>query len=299
MFEIINKQILAKDIKMMEVYAPNIARKFKPGQFISVCPEEGDERIPLTIIDSDWDKGLISMIFQERGETTRKLGGMPIREPIFSILGPLGMPARIEKIGTVICIATGIGTAQILPICRAFKSAGNKVIGIVGAKTKKALMLEAQMRLSCNKFFIATNDGSYERRGFATDILETLINKYESEGVDTRSFLVYAIGAVEMMQSVCSLTREKKIKMLVQLTPVMGDCMGMCGSCRVKVGGETVSACTEGPEFDGHKVDFEDFSIRMNAFEESKECCNHRLGHNRNQNEPGILRKFLSDILKK
>jgi ferredoxin/flavodoxin---NADP+ reductase len=220
-------------------------------------------------------------------------------------LGPLGRPARIEKKEAVICIATGMGIAQILPVCRAFKNTGTKVVGIIGAKTKRALMLEPQMRLACSKIFIATDDGSYERRGLATDILKEFIEKQDAgnaatEGSpkDLRCLLVYAIGSVEMMRTVCRMTKERGIKTLVKLNPVMVDCMGMCGSCRVKVGGKMVLACVEGPEFDGHKVDFNDLDIRMNAYKEPEGWGSRQLKHRPGRSGSGILTKFLSGILK-
>jgi len=290
-FKIINKQVLAENVKRIDIIAPNIARKVRPGQFVSVCPEENDEHIPLAVTSSDAERGYISLIFPELGHTTRKLGALPISESIFSILGPLGNPAKIEKKGTVVCIATGIGIAQILPICRAFKDKGNKVIGIIGAKTKRALMLEPQMRLACNKALIATDDGSYERRGLATDIFSEFLDKNKVDQV-------YAVGAVDMMRMVCSMTQEKRIKTLVRLNPVMVDCMGMCGSCRVKVDGEMVLACVKGPEFDGHKVDFNDLDIRMNAYEESEEWGNRQSKRKSGKSESKTLAKFLSGFLK-
>jgi ferredoxin--NADP+ reductase len=290
-FRITNKQILAEGVKRIDIAAPDIARKILPGQFVSVCPEADDEHIPLAVTSSDPDRGYISLIFPELGHTTRKLGALPINETIFSILGPLGRPARIEKKGVVVCIATGIGIAQILPICRAFKDKGNKVIGIIGAKTKRALMLDPQMRLACNKVLIATDDGSYERRGLATDLFEKFLDQNKVD-------LVYAIGAVDMMRRVCSMTEEKRIKTLVRLNPVMVDCMGMCGSCRVKVDGEMVLACVKGPEFDGHKVDFKDLDIRMNAYEESEEWRNQQSKHKTAKDEPKTLARFLSGFLK-
>lgn len=291
MFTIVHKQILGPDLKRMDVMAPNIAMKIRPGQFVSLCPEEGMERIPLSVVDHDAVKGTITLIFQEVGATTKRLGEMPINDSIFSILGPLGQPAKIEKKGVVVCVTTGVGTAQILPICRAFKKAGNKVIGIVGAKTKKSLMVESQMRIACDKLFIATNDGSYEKRGLATDILKKILNE---QNVD----LVYAIGSTDMMQTVCQLTQSKSIETRVYLNPIMVDCMGMCGSCRVKVDGEVVLACTKGPEFDGHKVDFNDFQIRRNAFKEI-EWVNRSVVTNQKRSEPAILGKWLSGLLRK
>ncbi len=291
MFEIVNRQILSEGIKRIDVQAKDIARKAKPGQFVAVCPEEGDEKIPLTIVDTDTSRGTISFIFHEKGQTTGKLGSLPINESIYSIVGPLGSPARIEKKGNVICIATGVGIAQILPIARAYSKEGSKVIGIIGAKSKRKLMLESQMRICCNKIFVATEDGSYERKGLATDIFKKIINEQEVN-------LVYAIGSVEMMEAVCSVTKEKKIKTFVQLNPVMVDCMGMCGSCRVKVGGEMKHACIEGPEFDGHKVDFKEFKMRTQALEELDECHSHKLQPNPQKKESGPLAKYLWGFLK-
>jgi len=290
-FKILNKLLLANQVKRLDIEAPNIAKKAQPGQFVGVCPDEGDERVPLTIIEADPSRGFISIIFYEAGETTKKLGAKTLSESIFSVLGPLGVPANIKKQGVVTCVATGIGAAQILPIARAYKKAGNKVIGIIGAKTKQSLMVEAQMRLVCNKIFVTTNDGTYERKGLATDMLQNLIDK---EDVN----LVYAIGSIDMMRAVCDMTRKKKIRTRVQLNPVMVDCMGMCGSCRVKVGGKIILACTDGPEFDGHKVDFDDFEIRMNAFEGKDEWNNQAFQRNPQRSGSGILPKFLSDILK-
>jgi ferredoxin--NADP+ reductase len=291
MFKIINKQVLTDQVKRIDITAPNIARRIMPGQFVSVSPEEDDEHIPLTVTGYDPVKGAISLIFQEVGHTTQKLGAMHISEEIFSVLGPLGRSANIEKEGLVVCITTGIGAAQILPICRAFRDKGNKIIGIIGAKTKGALMLEPQMRLACDKIYIATNDGSYERRGQATDVLEEILEKNKID-------CVYAIGSVEMMRTVCRMTKKIKIKTLVKLNPVMADCMGMCGSCRVRVDGKMVLACIEGPEFDGHAVDFEDLEMRMNAYEESAQWSHHPSEHKARNGEPKILTRFLSGFIK-
>jgi ferredoxin--NADP+ reductase len=291
MFEIARKQLVADNVKRLDIYAPNISQKARPGQFVSIAPEEGDERIPLSVIDTDTDKGTISIIFQEVGQTTGKLGTLPINESVFSILGPLGVPARVKKWGNAICIATGIGIAKVLPICRAYREAGNKVIGIIGARSKKDLLLEPQMRLSCDKIYIATEDGSYERKGLATDIFERVLH-------DRDIHYVYAVGSVDMMKTVCRLTRNRKIKTAVQLNPVMVDCMGMCGSCRVKVDGQTVFACTDGPEFDGHKVDFDDFKKRKRSIEECDQCHNQKLPHKRQRNGLGILTRLFSGFQK-
>lgn len=291
MFEIVTKQILAENIKRVDIHAPQIARKAQAGQFVSVSPEEGDERIPLSIIDCDSNKGMISLIFREVGETTGRLGSLPIGESVYSILGPLGKPAKISKKGIVVCVATGIGTAQILPICRAFKRAGNKVIGVIGAKNKKSLLLEPQIRIACEKILIATEDGSYENKGTATVTLQNLIEKDKVN-------LVYAIGSVEMLQAVSQATKKKNIKTMVHLNPMMVDCVGMCGSCRVKVGGKMVLACIDGPEFNGHKVDFNDYLIRKRAYEEIPEWQHQKLPLSLKRKESRTLTRFLSGILK-
>ena len=264
-FKILNKQSLGTDVKRLDIKAQEIARRIQPGQFVMVMPLEGSERIPLSVVDADAARGAISLIFQEIGFTTKQLGALQINDNIFNILGPLGVVPVIKKIGVVVCITTGMGTTQILPICRAHKKIGNKVIGLIGAKTKKNLVLESQLRLTCHKILIATNDGSYIKRGLATDLLRDLLKQ---EKID----LVHAVGSVEMMEAVCAMTREKNIPTRVSLHPVMVDGTGMCGSCRVKVAGETVLACVEGPEFDGHAVDFEDLKVRMNAFDVKKDA---------------------------
>ena len=289
-FKIINKMILTDGVKRIDIVAPNIARKIQPGQFVSVCPQEDDEHIPLTVTNCDPIKGQITLIFPEMGYTTRKLGALPINESVFSIIGPLGRRAQIEKEGTVICIAAGIGIAQILPICRAFKDRGNKVVGIIGASTKRALMLEPQMRIACDKMLIATGDGSYARKGLATGLIEELLDQKKVD-------CVYAIGSVNMMRVISAMTKEKGIKTLVKLNPVMTDCMGMCGSCRVRIDGKMVLACIEGPEFDGHKVDYQDLDIRMNAYEENGKWDSQQLKHNLQRNGSRILTRFLSGIL--
>ena len=246
-------------------------------------------RIPLTVVDTDQRKGTITIIVHEVGKISSKLAAMTLRHHIFSILGPLGVALSIEKKGTVVCVATGIGAAQILPMARAFKEAGNKVIGVIGAKTKKEILLEAQMRLACHKLVMATNDGSYERKGLATEILQEFMEK---EAIHA----VYAIGTVDMMEAVAAMTKEQNIPTTVYLNPMMVDCMGMCGSCRVKIGRDILLACTDGPVFNGHLVDFDDYKIRINAFKEEL-WHNPEFKHNPSTNEPKIFKRFLSGIL--
>ena len=260
MYKIIHKQVIAQDIKKIDITAPAIAARALPGQFVMVTPVAGEESIPMTIIDSDERRSVISLLVHEVGVTTRKLGDLSIGEGLYQMVGPLGRGAQMDKYGLVICVATGIGAAQILPICRGLKKKGNKVIGIIGAKSKKVLMLEPQMRVVCDEIFITTNDGSYERKGLATDLLKELLNKYTVHRV-------YAIGSVEMMQAVAQMTKERNIPLRVTLNPHMVNGLGLCGSCRVKIDGQYRLACVDGPEFDGHRVDYQDLSQRMNAWE--------------------------------
>jgi ferredoxin/flavodoxin---NADP+ reductase len=260
MYKIIHKQVIAQDIKKIDIMAPAIAARALPGQFVMVTPVLGEHNIPMAIIDSDERRSVVSLLVHEVGPATRKLGDLSIGEALYQMVGPLGKAAEMDKYGLVICVATGIGAAQILPICRGLKKKGNKVIGIIGAKSKKVLMLEAQMRVVCDEIFITTNDGSYERKGLATGILKELLDKYTVQRV-------YAIGSVEMMQAAARMTGEKNIPLRVTLNPYMVNGLGLCGSCRVKIDGQYRLACVEGPEFDGHKVDYNDLSQRMNASE--------------------------------
>ena len=260
MYKIIHKQLIAQDIKKIDILAPLIASRALPGQFVMVTPVLGEHNFPMTIIDSDERRSVISLLVHEVGSATRKLGDLSIGDNIYQLVGPLGRGAQMDKYGLVICVATGVGAAQILPICRGLKKKGNKVIGIIGAKSKKVLMLESQMRVVCDEIFITTNDGSYERRGLATELLKELLNKYTVNRV-------YAIGSVEMMQTAARMTKEKNSPLRVTVNPYMVNGLGLCGSCRVKIDGQAQLACVDGPEFDGHLVDYQDLSQRMNALE--------------------------------
>ena len=289
MFKILNKQILSKDIHRFDIQAPHIAEKYIPGQFLSLATSEGSARLSLPIVDTDTRKGSVMVIVHETDRLSRAFAALTLRDTIYSVLGPLGIPTPIEKKGVVVCIATGIGAAQVLPIARALKKQGNKVIGIVGAKTKRSILLESQMRLTCNKIFLATNDGTYERKGLATDILKDILEKEDVAHV-------YAVGSVDMMRQVSGMTHDRVIPTTVYLNPMMVDCMGMCGSCRVKIGDETVLACIHGPAFHGHFVDYDYYQTRLNAFEEDI-WRNQQLTHNPVKNESGTFKKFLSGIL--
>ena len=268
MFKIINKIKLAEQITQLDIQAPLIANKARAGQFVMVIPHEKGERIPLTL--ANWDKsgGTITIIFQGVGASTLKLSRKNVVDSIAHILGPLGHPTAAENKGKVICIGGGVGIAEIYPVSKAFKQAGNYVIGIIGARSKDLLILEKEMKQACDELHVTTDDGSYGRKGFVTDVLnETLSNKSDSR----QAGLVYAIGPVVMMKAVAQLTKTFNVKTTVSLNPIMVDATGMCGACRCSVGNETKFACVDGPEFDAHQVDFQQLVKRINQFQEQEQ----------------------------
>jgi len=270
MFRITNKEDLAKDIAKIIVEARQIAKKAKPGQFVVVIVNELGERIPLTLADWDKNKGTITLIFQKVGFTTQKLGGMKVGDSIEHILGPLGHPTEVKNIGEVICIGGGVGIAEVYPVSRAFKEAGNRVIGILGARTKELIILEKEMKSICDELFVSTDDGSYAKKGLVTDTLKELLEVIEKSTHTKYPNLVYCIGPVPMMKAVADLTRDYQIKTIASLNPIMVDATGMCGSCRCTVDGKTVFGCVDGPDFDAHKIDFEELKLRLQLFKEQE-----------------------------
>jgi ferredoxin--NADP+ reductase len=260
MYKILKKMQLCPIVYLIEVEAPLIARKNKPGQFVVLRVHEKGERIPLTIVNSDEKRGSITLIFQVVGKTTKLLSKLNEGDYIMNIVGPLGKPTEIEHYGTVVLIGGGVGAAEIYPEAKAFKAAGNYVIGIVGARTANLLILENELKQVCDEFYITTDDGSKGHHGFVSDILKQLIDK----GV--KIDLVYAVGPTIMMKVISNLTKPYGIKTLVSLNPIMLDATGMCGVCRVKVGGEIKLACVDGPEFDGHLVDFDLLMARQRTY---------------------------------
>jgi len=285
MFKIVNKQIINREIKRIDIFAEAVARSVRPGQFVMVAVDDQTEQIPLTVVESDEKRGTISLIVHEIGPSSRKLASRSINEEIFLVQGPLGNPATIEKKGLVVTIATGIGTAQILPLCRALKKVGNKILGIIGAKTKSALMLESQMRVVCDEIFMTTRDGTYQRKGLVTDVLKGILEKYQIGSV-------YATGSVDMMQAVSGMTQPKAIPTFVYVNPFMVCGNGLCGCCRVKVNNEIRLACTEGTEFDGHAVDYDYLRQRMNHLKEMDEWGNLKSQHSPKKSESSIFRKL-------
>ncbi len=266
MFKIVKKERLASNIVRLEVEAPYIARKRKPGQFIVVRVNESGERIPLTIADSDTEKGTITLIVQEVGKTTFLIGDLEEGDAFSDVIGPLGVPTHIEKFGTVVCVGGGVGTAVVYPIAKGMKDAGNRVIFIIGARSKDLLILEDEAKALTDEVIITTDDGSYGKKGFVTDALKEVIDR---EKVD----MVVAIGPAIMMKAVSDLTRGYGIKTIVSLNSIMVDGTGMCGACRVTVAGQTRFACIDGPEFDGHQVDFEELLRRQRMYLEEEKIA--------------------------
>lgn len=260
MNEIVSKTSPAPNVKDITVRAPVIARKRRAGQFVIVRINETGERIPLTIVDSDPDAGTIRLIFQEVGKTTFAMGELEVGDSILDVAGPLGNPTHIEKFGAVAVIGGGIGVAPVYPIASALKKAGNEVFGIIGARTRELLILEKEMAAISDRLIVTTDDGSYGKHGFVTDALKELLDG----GVKIN--LCLAIGPVVMMRAVARLTKGYNLPTVVSLNSIMVDGTGMCGGCRISEEGRARFVCVDGPEFDGHKVDFEELIKRQQAY---------------------------------
>lgn len=271
MYQIVGKKELAQKIKLVEIHAPEIAEKAQAGQFVILRIDERGERIPLTLVDWDAQKGTITLIFLEVGASTEKLGTLEVGETVSNVAGPLGNPSEITYYGLVGVLGGGVGTASAFPIVRALKKVGNKVIAIIGAKTAGLLILKDAIGRIADELFISTDDGTEGQKGFVSDVLKTLIqNGYKFD-------IVYAIGPTLMMRAVAETTRPYNIKTIVSLNPIMVDGMGMCGACRVTVGGKTRFACVDGPEFDAHQVDFGELLKRQMVFLSEEKLALQRL----------------------
>ena len=265
MYEILAKESLAPVTKLMVISAPEVARKAKAGQFVIIRVVEEGERIPLTIADYDREEGTITIVFQEVGKTTMHLGTLEVGDRLASFTGPLGNPTEVEHYGTVVCVGGGVGIAAVYPIARALKEAGNRVISIIGARNKELLIWEDRMRSVSDEIIVCTDDGSYGRKALVTEPLKELMEERAGE-IDR----VWAVGPAIMMKF-CSLTTKPfGVKTIVSLNPIMVDGTGMCGSCRVEVGGETKFTCVDGPEFDGHQVDWDLLLARLRIYVEEE-----------------------------
>lgn len=264
MFEILKKTVwsdVEPRITEFELNAPEIAKAHKAGQFVIIVNGETGERIPLTIAAKDAAKGTINILFQEVGASTMQLGMLKEGDKLDHVAGPLGKPTHVEKFGTVVCVGGGVGIAPVHPIAQAMKDAGNRVISILGARTKDLLIYEDRMRLASSEVRITTDDGSYVKKGFVTDELKGMI---ETEKIPID--LVVVIGPPIMMKFVCKVTEPHKIKTFASLNTIMVDGTGMCGACRVTVGGKTRFVCVDGPEFDGHEVDYDEMMARQRQY---------------------------------
>jgi ferredoxin/flavodoxin---NADP+ reductase len=259
MFTIVKKEELSDAVTLFEIEAKDIARKAKAGNFFVLKIDERGERIPLTIADFDRERGTITTIFQKMGKTTHQLGAMSEGDALSDVIGPLGMHSHIEKFGKVVCVGGGVGIAPVYPIARALREAGNTVISIIGARTKNLIFWEDRMRNVSDELIIVTDDGSHGRKAVVTVPLDELLREKDIQ-------LVYAIGPAIMMKFVCKTTEKYQVKTVVSLNSIMVDATGMCGACRVEVGGETKFACVDGPEFEGHKVDFDLLMSRQRMY---------------------------------
>ncbi|MFA5183129.1 MAG: sulfide/dihydroorotate dehydrogenase-like FAD/NAD-binding protein [Syntrophales bacterium] len=269
-FKILRKEKLAENIHLIEVAAPAIAAAAKAGQFVVLRINEQGERVPLTIADKDPAKGTIEIIFQEAGASTKFLASLKPGDALANLLGPLGTPAHITKLGTVVVVGGGVGIAEIYPAIKAYKSAGNKVVTIIGARNKSLLLSEAKIRSATDELHITTDDGSAGRKGFVSEILKEMIEG--ERPID----LVYAVGPVPMMEVMANIAKAAKIRSIVSLNTLMLDATGMCGVCRVTVGGQLKFACVDGPEFDGGLVDFRELRTRLGTYKEKeKQAVDH------------------------
>ncbi len=263
MAKILFKKQLSKDVFLMKLYAPLIAEERSAGQFIILQVDiDYGERIPLTIADADRTEGSISIIFQVVGKSTLKLSQLNEGDNIPALVGPLGKPTHIEKFGTVVCVGGGIGVAPLHPIAQALKTSGNYVITIIGARTKDLIILESEMKTIANEFILCTDDGSYGRKSLVTEPLKEICER------NPKPDMVIAIGPPIMMKFCSETTRPYGVFTQVSLNTIMVDGTGMCGGCRVNVGNEVKFVCVDGPEFDGHKVDFENMMARLNSYKE-------------------------------
>ncbi|MDI6815005.1 MAG: sulfide/dihydroorotate dehydrogenase-like FAD/NAD-binding protein [Dehalococcoidales bacterium] len=260
MYKILLKQDLVPNIHLFKVAAPNVAKKAQPGQFVVIRIDEKGERIPLTIADWDEEEGSVTIVFMEVGTTTHRLALLGTGDFIANFTGPLGLPTHIKKFGTVVCVAGGFAVAAIMPIARAMKKEGNKVISIMGARNKSLIFWEERLRNVSDQLIVTTDDGSYARKGLVTEPLKELLET--GERVDR----VISIGPSIMMKFCAKTTEPFGVKTIVSLNPIMVDGTGMCGCCRVSVGGETKFVCVDGPDFDGHQVDWDLLLARQRIY---------------------------------
>lgn len=274
MYKILMKQSLVPNVHLLKIAAPAVAKKAQAGQFVVIRINEKGERIPLTIADWNTDEGSITIVFMEVGATTRELAKLSSGDSVADFVGPLGLATHVENYGTVACVAGGVGVAVITPIARAMKQKGNKVISIMGARSKNLIFWEDELRAYSDRLIVTTDDGTYGRKALVTEPLKELL-----QGTETIERVI-AIGPTNMMKFSSLTTQPFGVKTIVSLNPIMVDGTGMCGCCRVSVGGQTKFACVDGPDFDGHQVDWDLLLNRQRVYlnEEKRavECCQHQ-----------------------
>lgn len=273
MNEIVGKEEIAPSTYRYRVCHPRIAKKRKAGQFVIIRVHEGGERIPLTIVGSDPEAGTVTLIFQVVGHSTRELAELGLGDRLLDMAGPLGKPTDVANYGTACVVGGGYGVAPVLPIAQALKDAGNDLVGIIGARTRELVILEQELRQICSRLEVATDDGSYGHKGLVTDVLKELMEK--GQPID----FVLAVGPAPMMRAVSELTRTRNIPTMVSLNPIMIDGTGMCGGCRVEVGGKTMFACVDGPEFDGHLVNYDLLIKRQQVYRQEEQHARERGSH--------------------
>lgn len=267
MAKILHKEQLSTDVFLARVHAPLIAEERQPGQFVIVQVDtEYGERVPLTIADADPDEGSVTLIFQRVGHTTTHLAELVPGDEIEGIVGPLGTPTHIDNFGTCVCVGGGIGVAPMHPITQALKAAGNRIITILGARSKDLIILEDRMKALSDELIVCTDDGSYGRKALVTEPLKEICEQ------SPKPDLAVAIGPPVMMKFCAETTRPYGVHTMVSLNTIMIDGTGMCGGCRVTVGGETKFTCVDGPEFDGHKVDFDEMIARLGAYKQHEQA---------------------------
>ena len=266
MSKIVDKSYFSPNVVRLEIEAPLIAKSRRAGHFVIVKVGEQGERIPLTIADSNLEKGTITLVVQKMGVSSTKLCSLNIGDEVTDLVGPLGKATHIENFGTVVCAGGGVGVAPLLPIVTALKKAGNRVITVLAARTKELVILEEQMRAFSDEVIVMTDDGSYGRQGLVTTGVESVINR---EKVD----LCVTIGPAVMMKFVSQLTKKYEVPTVASLNTIMVDGTGMCGACRISVGGQTKFVCVDGPEFDAHQVDFDEMIMRLGAYRDAEQVA--------------------------
>jgi len=265
MFEVTSNEMLTRDVHRLVVRAPRVATSRKPGQFVIVRHSEGAERIPLTIADADPAAGTITLIVQAVGASTRQIVATPVGGALRDVAGPLGRPTEIKKWGKVACVAGGVGVAVLYPLAKALAEAGNEVVAVIGARSRELVILHDELAALSQQVLVTTEDGSMGTRGLVTAALEEIL-----ADENRRPAAVFTVGPAAMMRAVAEITRPLGIKTVASLNPIMVDGTGMCGGCRVTVGGKIKFACVDGPEFDAHQVDFDELASRQRAYDDHR-----------------------------